>query len=363
MKKDYYEILGVSRNASKDEIKKAYRNLAKKYHPDINKSEEAKQKFKEINEAASVLLDDEKRKQYDTYGTSDFDQFSQKDFGSDFGFDFDFDDIFDMFFGTRNSRRNYQSRRKQKGDDIYLNLELNLEEVYKGVEKEITIDVYETCDNCHGKGYVNDSDIRICDECNGTGIIKDVRRTVFGVFSTTTTCRRCNGEGTIIVNPCKKCSGKGIIKRKKTLLVNIPAGVNNNEVLRLRNQGNAIKDSSNGDVYIQIRVKEHNLFMRKENNLYVDIPVSFVDLALGTEIQVPTLSGNKILMKIPPNTQSHTIFRIKGEGINKGDLYVKVIGVLDTNFKSKKLLKELKKQVKDPYEEFKRKYSEFFSKS
>ncbi len=362
MTKDYYSILGVSRNASKEEIKKAYRKLAKKYHPDLNKNDpSASEKFKEINEAASVLLDDKKKEQYDLYGANANFDFSGSDFGSDFGFSFDFDDFFDMFFGESSKRRSSSS--KKRGDDIYLDLEINLEDVFFGAEKKISYQAYDVCENCQGRGYVNDSDVEVCDICHGYGHVKNVKRTIFGVFSTTTVCKKCEGEGKIIKNPCKKCNGSGRILVKKQLTVKIPKGINNGEILRIRGEGNAgLKSGIKGNLYLRIYVKEHLLFKRKGNDLYVELPISFVKLALGTKVEVPTLSKDKIILKIPKRTETHTMFRIKGEGINGGDLYVKVIGSVRLDGKTEKALKEIRDKVKDPYDDFVKKYNEYFTK-
>ncbi len=362
MVKDYYKILGVSKDATKEEIKKAYRKLAKKYHPDLNKDDpSASEKFKEINEAASVLLDDQKRRQYDLYGTNaDFD-FSGSNFGSDFGFNFDFDDIFDMFFGESHRRRGSSSRKV--GEDIHMELEVTLEDVFYGTEKKVSFKAYDVCDSCNGKGYVNDSDAEICDVCNGYGYVKNVKRTVFGIFSTTTVCKKCNGEGKVIKHPCKKCKGTGRVLTEKHIVVKIPQGINNGEILRIRGEGNAgVKSGVKGNLYIRVYVKEHELFKRKGNDLYVTLPISFIDLALGTHVEVPTLSKHKITLKIPKGTETHTLFRIKGEGINGADLYVKVVGSIKLDRNTEKALKKIKDSVSNPYEDFVKKYSKYFNK-
>lgn len=361
MAKDYYEILGVSRNATKEEIKKAYRKLAKKYHPDLNKDDpSAAEKFKEINEAAAVLLDDEKRRQYDLYGSDANFDFSGSNFGSDFGFNFDFDDIFDMFFGDSSRRRSSSTKR---GEDIYLDLEVDLEDVVHGSEKKVSYTAYDVCDVCNGRGFVNDNDVQICDVCKGHGYVKNVKRTIFGVFSTTTVCKKCGGEGKIIINPCKKCKGTGRLLTKKQLVVKIPKGINNGEILRVRGEGSAgLNSGVKGNLYIRVYVREHPVFKRKGNDLYVEVPVSFVKLALGTKIEVPNLSNQRIILNIPKSTETHTLFRIKGEGINGGDLYVKVIGSYKLDKATEKALKSISDKVSDPYLDFVKKNEKFFPK-
>ncbi len=355
--KDYYKILGVDRNATKEEIKRAYRRLAKKYHPDLNKDPKAAEKFKEINEAASVLLDDEKRKQYDLYGTTSEDSFSSSQDFYDFGFgpDFGFEDIFDFFFDRKKSRK--------KAKDIYLDLYLTLEECYNGCEKEISIEKYEICDKCKGRGYVNPEDIVICDMCNGTGYIRNVKRTLFGIFSTTTTCKKCNGSGKIIRNPCSKCKGTGRIKVKKKIKVKIPNDIDDGDILRIPGEGEpGVRSEEKGNLYIKIHLKEHELFKRKGKDLYITIPLSFTKLLLGCEIYVPTLKG-RVKLKIPPNTESHTLFRLKGLGLNNGDLYVKVVGKGRINRKNKELIKKLDQIMEDPYNEFLRRYNKYFKET
>jgi molecular chaperone DnaJ len=367
MAKDYYSILGLSKDATKEDIKKAYRKLAKQYHPDLNKSNEASQKFKEVNEAVSVLLDDEKRKQYDLYGKTFEDSFSQRDFdfstGPDFGFgDFGFDDIFDMFFtgGTRQSRRRAS---RDRGEDVYVDLTISLEDAYHGAEKDVRIDTKDVCEDCSGKGYSSEDDISVCPDCNGTGYVKSVKRTIFGVFSSTTGCRKCGGEGRIIKNPCKSCKGSGTVRKEESFTVSIPAGISDGEILRVREKGNAsFRSGTRGNLYLRISIKSHPLFERRGNDLYVEIPVSFTKLALGGEIEVPSLSSSRLSLKIPAGTDSHTTFRLRGKGINGADLYAKLIGKAILNRKAKNLVAQLDELVEDPYKGFKKKHSSFFKK-
>ncbi|MBU3941961.1 MAG: molecular chaperone DnaJ [Nanoarchaeota archaeon] len=357
MAKDYYKILGVSENASKEEIKKAYKSLAKKYHPDLNKEDHADaEKFKEINEAASVLGDDKKRAQYDRFGnttegfgagTSGFD-FS--DFGfSDFGFDFE--DIFDTFFSRGFGRH---SRGPRRGADLRYDMEITLEEAAFGAKKHITVPRMEKCKECNGSGANLSSDIAACDKCNGSGRIQQTRRTPFGIFSTTTVCPKCHGEGKIIKNPCPECEGTGRVHHDRKIEITIPKGIDNNNELRIAGGGEAgIKNGSSGDLYVVIHVKPHDIFERKENDIYCEIPVSFAQAALGSEIDVPTLKG-KAKLNIPAGTQTNTIFRMKGNGIpdlhgyGTGSQNIKVIIETPTKLtkKQKELLKEFEKESK-----------------
>ena len=350
MTKDYYETLGVDKGATKEEIKKAYKKLAKKYHPDINKESDASEKFKEINEAASVLGDDEKRAQYDRFGkadTSGFGGFDFRDFGAAGG-DFDFGDIFDMFFGggmRQGGRGNY------RGSDLRFDMSLELEDVEKGVEKTIKLPRLQTCEDCKGSGAKSSSDIVECNGCNGTGRMTRSRRTPFGIFQTTTTCNVCQGEGKIIKNPCKTCKGKGRVEKISRIKINIPAGVEDGMRLRVAGEGESgIKNGPAGDLYIVIHVKEHNVFERQGDDIYVEVPISFAQAALGDTIEVPTLNS-KTKVKIPPGTETHTIFKIKSKGLprlnrlGKGDQKVRVIiqTPAKLNKKQTELLKEFEK--------------------
>ena len=341
VKRDYYDILGVSRNASNDEIRKAYKRLAKKYHPDISTDPNAEEKFKEVQEAYSVLSDKQKRQAYDSFGHG-FEGFKGFQRGPGFsgfegfsGFDFDFSDLFDAFtgggfsniFGERFRRESGPKR----GSDIKVTLSVSFEEAAFGTEKEITIERTAVCSACNGKGYLKESDVQTCPDCHGTGRVAKTRRTMFGIFQTVTTCSRCGGTGKILKNPCKKCGGKGFVREKRKLKVKVPAGINSGNYLRLAGQGNAgEKGGSPGDVYVIIFVEPHEIFKRDNSDVYCEIPISFSEAALGSEIEAPTLYGMAKL-KIPAGTQSGTIFRLKGKGIKKlnasgkGDEYVKVI--------------------------------------
>lgn len=353
--KDYYKILGVSRNASKEEIKAAYKRLAKQYHPDLNKSPDAAEKFKEINEAASVLGDEQKRAQYDQFGTAEpfrgFEGFDFSDFMSDIGgFGMDFDRIFENFFGGGGFGG--RARRRQRGSDLRYDLEIELEDAAFGATKIINVPRLEECEACEGTGAESKSDIVTCDECNGRGVTTRTQRTPFGLFSTTTTCRKCRGEGKYIKNECKECNGRGIVRKTRKIEVKVPAGAVDGTNLRIQGEGESGESGMEpGDLYIVIHLKPHKIFERHGNNVYVKVPVPFSIAALGGEIEVPTLKG-KASLKIPAGTQSNTVFRMKGLGIpdlhshHKGDEHVEVYITVPERLtaKQKKLLKEFEKE-------------------
>ncbi|PIN86063.1 molecular chaperone DnaJ [Candidatus Woesearchaeota archaeon CG10_big_fil_rev_8_21_14_0_10_44_13] len=364
MSKDYYKTLGVEKGASKDDIKKAYKRLAKKYHPDLNKEPDAEKRFKEINEAASVLADDQKRQQYDQFGTADFAGYQGGAGGFDFSefmnqsgdFGFDFESIFDSFFGGNafgGGGRGRGSRRgSRRGSDLIYEIEITLEEAAFGAEKHITIPKMDHCDECNGTGSAG-SGTTTCDECNGTGMVRQTRRTPFGIFATASPCRKCRGEGTIIKNPCRECRGTGIVEKTKRIKVDIPAGVSDGLRLRMPGEGEAgEKAGPLGDLYVSIHVKQHNIFKREGDDIYTEIPISFAQAALGDEIEVPTLEG-KANMKIPAGTQTNTIFRMKGRGIpnirghGKGDEKIRAIVDVPTRLtkKQKELLEEFDRDL------------------
>tara|TARA_Y100000310_G_scaffold343877_1_gene453643 strand:- start:1751 stop:2866 length:1116 start_codon:yes stop_codon:yes gene_type:complete len=357
--KDYYKTLGVNKDASKEDIKKAYKKLAKKYHPDLNDHDpEAAEKFKEINEAASVLGDEQKRSQYDQFGSS-AEQFGGQDFGgfdfSDFarGGSFDFEDIFDTFFGGGGFRR-AQSDGSHRGASLRFDLEITLEEAAEGVNKKIVLPKLETCTNCKGHGVKNDKDKETCTTCNGGGHEKRVRRTPFGVFQTTTNCSHCGGAGEIIKNPCTECDGTGRVEKRKSIEIKIPGGVDNGMKLRVQNEGEAgVKGGPHGDLFVVVHIAPHELFERRESDLFIDMPISFTQATLGDEIEVPTLEGNAKL-KIPSGTQTDTIFRMKGKGLpnlhgyGKGNENVRVIVKVPEKLsrKEKELMSALDKEFR-----------------
>jgi molecular chaperone DnaJ len=343
--KDYYDILGVSKDASKSEIKSAYKKLAKKYHPDLNKGSD--DKFKEINEAASVLTNDKKRSDYDQYGTAG-ESFSGAG-------DFDFGDIFESFegffgggFGGGRGRS-----RAVRGSDLRYDIEISLEEAAFGTEKNITIPKMDNCGGCKGTGAEKGSDIESCDGCQGTGTKKKVTRTPFGMFQTQSTCRNCGGDGKVIKNKCKDCDGSGRVRVSKKINVTIPAGVDEDARLRLRGEGEAgVHGGGMGDLYVVISVNSHKHFIREGDDILLEVPIPFSLAALGGSIDVPTLDG-KAKVKIPSGTQTHTMLRLKGKGIKnvngygQGDQHVRVIVSVpkSLNKKQKKMVEELGKEL------------------
>lgn len=316
--KDYYEILGVSRDASREEIKKAYKRLAKKFHPDLNKDADGGNRFKEINEAASVLGDEKKRAQYDRFGTA------AEDFGNgttgfdfrDFGFEtgpVDFDDIFESFFGGGffGGRR----RSNRRGADLLYDLEITLEDAFHGLTKEITVPHMTTCTRCKGSGASSSSGVKTCPGCNGSGFIQRAQRTPFGIFTTSTTCPECKGEREIIESPCEECNGTGRVHTTTKIEVTIPAGIEHGTRLRIVGHGEAgEKNGTVGDLYVRVYVRAHKFFERHGNDLYCEVPISFVQATLGDEIDVPTIGG-KARLQIPSGTQTNTVFRMREKGM------------------------------------------------
>lgn len=317
MTKDYYDVLGVSRSASKDEIKKAYKKLAKKYHPDLNKDNpSAEAKFKQINEAAAVLGDDQKRAHYDQFGTADgagaagfdFSQFG----GQGFGGQFDFDDIFDMFFGGGGRPSSGGHRR---GNDLIFDLEISLEDAHAGASKKISMKTSQTCTTCHGKGAASDSDIKTCGNCQGQGMVRVAKRTPFGVFAQTRTCPTCRGERVEITTPCGECDGDGRVVKKKTLEIDVPAGAVDGTKLRIAGEGEAgFRGGPAGNLYVEIHLEKHKLFTRDGADLLATIEVPYATMALGGEIQIPFIDGEESL-KIPKGTKSGHVFTFRGRGL------------------------------------------------
>ncbi len=322
--KDYYKILGVSRDASQEEIKKAFRRLALKYHPDRNQgNKEAEEKFKEINEAYAVLGDPEKRAQYDRYGTADVSGFETGfGFGSTFG-EF-FEDLFEDFFGTFTGRR--RRARPRKGHDLKYDLTITLEEAARGVEKEIRVPRWQVCPDCGGSGASPGAGPVSCPQCEGTGYIRYQQ----GFFSVTRTCPRCQGLGTFIKDPCSRCDGQGKVRQYREISLKIPAGVDNGSRLRISGEGELGEHGGPpGDLYIVLHVEPHEFFQRQGDDLYCEVPISFPQAALGGEIEVPTLYGPEKI-HIPSGTQSGTEFVLKGKGMprlgssRRGNLVVRV---------------------------------------
>lgn len=359
MAKDYYEILGVPRNASKAEVKKAYLRLAKKYHPDLNKEKDAAEKFKEVNEAASVLGDDKKREQYERFGTtaSGFGAgasgFDFSDFSNFSNFGFDFGDIFDRFFSHGMGSFGRQ-RRQSRGSDLHYDLEITLEDAASGASKNIHIPRLERCTKCNGSGAERDSDIKRCEACNGHGVVQQTQRIAFGTFTSATTCGKCRGTGQFIKNLCSLCDGEGRVEKSRTIEVKIPAGVDTGNTLRISGQGEAgEKNAQPGDLFITVNVTPHKVFTRNGNDIEVEVPVSFSTAALGGEVEIPTLEGTATL-KIPEGTQSNTVFRMRGKGIpdidtgSRGGENVKVVVDIPSKLtkRQKELLNEFAREEK-----------------
>jgi len=326
VKRDYYEVLGIGRSATDEEIKKAFRQLAFKHHPDHNHDEGAEDKFKEVNEAYEVLSDPNKRAAYDRFGHSGAEGF----FGRGFeGFDFGgFGDIFDAFFsGTNTATR----QSPQRGADLYNEVNITLEEAAFGCEKEINISRLESCSLCHGIGSKPGSQPSRCSNCNGTGQVRRVQQSIFERFTTTAICPKCQGEGRIITEPCPQCKGTGKENYQRSIPVKIPAGVDDSSRIRLTSEGNAgNRGGSSGNLYIGISVASHELFQRDENdNILYELPINFAQAALGVEVDVPTLDGNTKI-KVPAGSQTGTVFQLKGKGVNhlnrrgSGDQLVKL---------------------------------------
>lgn len=352
-KRDYYEVLGVQKSAGEDEIKKAYRSLAKKYHPDMNPGDkDAEVKFKEVNEAYAVLSDSEKRAKYDQFGHAAFDPSAGGGFGGFGGFgggDFDFGDIFSSFFGGGGSSSRSRQNMPIDGDDIGARVTISFDEAAFGTKKEINFARVENCPDCSGKGAKSESDIETCSECRGTGRVMVKQQTILGYMQTQRTCQSCRGAGKIIKNPCSNCNGKGRIKINKKLEVNIPAGIDDRQNIVLRGQGSAgVRGGVNGDLIIEVRVKEDKIFERSGNNIYCEVPISFAEAALGADIDVPVLGGGTEKYKIPEGTQSGTSFTLRGKGISDintkrpGDLIITVAVETPRNLSSeqKKLLSD-----------------------
>ena len=353
-KQDYYETLGISKGAGDDEIKKAYRQMAKKYHPDMNPGNaEAEQKFKEVNEAYEVLSDADKRAKYDQYGHAAFDP-SAGFGGGGGGFggfgDFDMGDIFSSFFGGGfgGSRSQSRANAPQEGEDIGVRVVLSFEEAAFGCKREVTFARVQKCDDCAGSGAKKGTSPERCTKCGGRGTVTVNQRTAFGMMQSTRACPDCNGTGKIIKTPCENCRGKGYVKINKKLEVSIPAGIDDGQRIALRGQGNEGRNGGPaGDLIIQVSVRPHAVFERDGNDLYCEIPITFAEAALGAKIKIPTLEG-EIEYDIPEGTQTGTVFTIKQKGINavnsrsKGHLYVKVVVETPSglNSEQKKLLRQ-----------------------
>ncbi|MBS7020690.1 MAG: molecular chaperone DnaJ [Firmicutes bacterium] len=361
-KRDYYEILGVSKDASDAEIKSAFRKLAKKYHPDVSKEPDAAEKFKEAQEAYAVLSDKEKRSQYDRYGHAAF-QGANGSAGGGYDFSgFDFSDIFgDIFgggFGFDFGGGRGNANRPTKGRDRLIHIDLTFEEAAFGCKKTINVEVYDTCSECHGDGGHGKE---TCSYCHGSGFVTEEQRTMFGTFMSKSSCSHCNGKGSVFSSTCKKCHGLGKIKSKKDIEVKVPAGVNTDDQLRISGKGEAGSNGGpNGDIYIQFRVLEHDLFIRDENDIYLKVPITITEAMLGCKKEIPTLHGN-VVLTIPAGSNTNDKHRLKGKGVKDanssrmGDMYVLLNVVVPKKLSrdQKKLVEQLAQTKLDDDSEFK----------
>ena len=357
-KRDYYEILGVKKNADKGEIKKSYRELALKYHPDRNSSKEAEEKFKGISEAYAVLSDESKRAQYDQYGEEGFSrEYSREDIFRNADFS-DFADLFSQFgFGEDYFSRGFggmgssgRRRGRSRGRDLKASLEITLEESAVGVKKEIHIRKNAICKKCSGSGAEAGSGFKICQKCGGRGQTVETRRLGPMVFRSASTCPACNGEGRRIEKECRECAGSGVGMKEEKLSIEIPKGIHDGMQIRLEDQGEE-SQHGNGDLYVHVRVLPHKVFERHDDDLYAEVKISFAQATIGGKINVPTIDGKGAGLEIPPGTQSHTIFRLHGEGMpdvrggGKGDELVRAI--IETPKRISQKQKELIRQFEE----------------
>lgn len=343
-KRDYYEVLGLGKEASPEEIKKAYRKLARQYHPDVNKEVNAEEKFKEVKEAYDVLSDTQKKSMYDQYGHAATDSTAGgfgggQDFGGGFG------DIFDMFFGG-GGRRNPNAPRQ--GADLQYTISLEFKDAIFGKELDIEIPKELECDKCHGSGAEPGTKVETCSVCHGSGQQEQIANTPFGRVVNRRSCTACGGKGKLIKVRCSSCRGTGTVKKKRKIHLNIPAGVDDGAQMRVTGEGEpGANGGPPGDLYVVLRVKRHDFFERDGNDIHCQVPITFVQAALGDEVEVPTLDG-KVKLKIPVGTQTNTSFRIRGKGVpylrrsGQGDMHVKVLVITPTNLndKQKELLRE-----------------------
>lgn len=352
-KRDYYEVLGVDKNATEADIKSAFRKLAKKYHPDVSKEENAAEKFKEAQEAYAVLSDPEKRKQYDQFGHSAFNNNGGAGGFSGFeGFDFgNMSDIFDDLFGGMGFSGSSRSRSRKtnspkKGNDILYRMTIDFEEAVYGTKKDVKIDVEENCSKCDGAGGF---DSKICQECHGSGTVTQEQRTIFGSFLSKTTCPYCHGSGTTFEKTCDECHGRGKVTNRKTITITVPAGIDTENRLRVSGKGGAGSNGGpNGDLYIEFTVRDHDFYHREDDDIYIDLPLTITEAVLGAKKDIPTLYG-KVELTIPAGTQNGEKMRLRGKGVEnvntkrKGDMYVitKVIIPEKLTRDQKKLFEEL----------------------
>ena len=341
-KRDYYEVLGLQKGATDSEIKSAYRKLAKKYHPDLNPDDpEAEAKFKEVNEANDVLSDPDKRAKYDRFGHAGVDpSYGGGAGGYGYGGGFggfsadggiDLGDIFDSIFGGSSSRSRANPNAPKRGSDIAINLDIGFMEACKGIFHEVEINRAETCDSCNGSGAKSGTTPKTCPDCHGSGYVRVTQRTMLGSMSSQRPCTRCGGKGKIIENPCPTCGGNGRVQKRKKITINVPAGIDNGQVLTVRGEGNAgANGGAKGDLNVRITVRKDPLFERKGFDIWVELPITYNQAALGAEVTVPTIDGN-VTYRIPDGTQPGDVLRLRGKGVQRlqregrGDMMVRVV--------------------------------------
>ena len=335
-KRDYYEVLGIQKGASEDEIKKAYKKLARKYHPDMNPGDkEAEEKFKEVNEANEVLSDPEKKARYDQFGFAGVDpNYGAGAGGSAYGGGFDFGDlgdIFGSFFGGGFGGQRRNPNAPQRGESIRASVSISFTEAAFGCEKSVTIERSEQCPTCKGSGCAPGTTPEICPDCHGSGTVQTRRQTPMGVFASNGPCRKCGGTGRLIHQPCSDCRGSGAVRKRRTIKVNIPAGIDHGQTISLRGQGGAGKNGGPaGDLLITLMVQPHEIFRRDGVDVFCEAPITFTQAVLGAELEIPTIDG-KVKYSIPEGTQTGTVFRLKGKGVpvlngrGRGDQYVTVV--------------------------------------
>ncbi|MCI9678584.1 MAG: molecular chaperone DnaJ [Oscillospiraceae bacterium] len=360
-KRDYYEVLGVQKNASDQEIKKAYRKLAKENHPDLNPgNKEAEARFKEINEAYEILSDGDKRSRYDQFGFAGVDpNYGAGGFGGggfEGGFDFgDLGDIFGSFFGGGFGGGARTRNGPQRGESLRMGVTVSFEEAAFGCEREVTVERVEQCGTCKGTGAAPGTSPETCTACGGTGTVQQRRQTPMGVFATTGPCPKCGGKGKIVASPCKDCGGSGQVRKKKTIKISVPAGIDDGQIISLRGQGNAGKNGGPaGDLQIVVTVRPHQLFRREGTDVFCDAPITFTQAVLGGELEIPTIDG-KVKYDIPEGTQTGSTFRLRGKGIpsvngrGRGDQYVTVYIETPRNLnrEQKEALKKFSETLKE----------------
>ena len=337
-KRDYYEVLGLARGASEEEIKKAYKKLARKYHPDMNPGDKAaEEKFKEVNEANEVLSDPEKKARYDQFGFAGVDpSYGAGAAGGGYGGGMDFDfgdlgDLFGSFFGGGfGGAQRANPNAPQRGESLRTSVTIGFEEACFGCEKDVIIERVEPCGECRGSGCEKGTTAEVCPDCGGRGVVQQRRQTPLGFMATTAACPRCGGRGRVIHKPCKTCGGRGMVRRRRTIKVSIPSGIDNGQIISLRGQGNAGKNGGGaGDLQIVVAVRPHEIFRREGGSILCEAPITFAQAALGAELEIPTIDG-KVKYAIPEGTQSGTTFRLKGKGVPgmngrpRGDQFVTV---------------------------------------